>query len=560
MAVEAILGAFPDLSIDAQACYSIAEVLFSTYDYAYDAARSRCDEGLLMCHDGIMCLRLKILLAQILGVSEEKPKECLEAARDAVNLQHESRSIPLDDQTRPLLKQAYNLQSLSNTRLKDFPAAVAAYRKAREIWPQPPADLLKDLLRALNELKDYKAIFQLLKQCNEEDLHDLLGGAYWFDSTDVHEILQIASHAMHKTEMVAKIYKNVVAKKDRIYPHYQLSIFQRRVARDDEEAFETLEDALDNCEDRSYGTEYTYYHVRSALAELLWERFASSTDKLEKVSLWEKMKALPQRGGGQVDSSLLGNLYRARLQLPLARMTKKVGTAAEWQEVLQDPFQVCLDALTDSYDYNDMIALRILAKVLQSVGWMEEDAEIASSLQFSEIMKYDSEAAEDGVPSGQAEGVGEESKEDGEDLDQMQDLVADRYVGCNGECEDTALTGWYGKSRKTEDVDGEEKEPPDNTQEVVGFYTCLTCVDVDLCLECYEKRMKYDQGEDCDFWREYCGQGHSFSRGPMAEWLGVRNGMIRYGKGERRKEVKYEDWRDGLQKRWREGWERFWKG
>jgi hypothetical protein len=428
------------------------------------------------------------------------------------------------------------------------------------MWPEPLADLLDDLLRALKESKDYKAIFQLLKQCNEEDLRSLLGSVNWYDSTDVHEILQVASHAMNKTETVAKIYKTVVAKKDRVYPFYQLGIFQGRVARDDAEAFETFEDALDNCEDRSYGTEYTYYRIRAAFAELLWERFASSADKMEKVSLWEKMKGLPKRGGGQVDSSALGNLYRARLQLPLARMTRKVSTAAEWQEVLQDPFQVCIDALTDSYEYNDQVALRILAKVLKSVGWMEEDAEIANSLQFSKIMKYESEATEDDSASGQPEVEGENSKKDDKELDLEEDLAVGRYVECNGECDDTTLAGWYGRSRVAEDANPEEKEQLNETMDVVGFYTCLTCVDVDLCPECYGKRIKYDQGEECEFWREYCGKGHVFIRGPMSEWRGVRNGLIRYGKGERKKVVKFEDWRDGLQRRWKEGWERFWKG
>ena len=65
-----------------------------------------------------------------------------------------------------------------------------------------------------------------------------------------------------------------------------------------------------------------------------------------------------------------------------------------------------------------------------------------------------------------------------------------------------------------------------------------------------------NHGEEWKEWKTFCGPNHRYVKGPVADWKGVKNGVIPIG-GDK---VTFKEWLRGLtQERWRQAWADFWK-
>lgn len=85
-----------------------------------------------------------------------------------------------------------------------------------------------------------------------------------------------------------------------------------------------------------------------------------------------------------------------------------------------------------------------------------------------------------------------------------EDLLITYDISCNGDC-GFSQSKW---------------EQP--------LYYCIICFDCDLCPGCYDGRVAQNHGKEANnHWRSYCGKNHSYIRGPVAGWRGVKNGYIR---------------------------------
>jgi hypothetical protein len=198
---------------------------------------------------------------------------------------------------------------------------------------------------------------------------------------------------------------------------------------------------------------------------------------------------------------------------------------------MEEIFKGCVKALTDKDGWNDSEAFRLLAKVLAWVPGLEGDAQISVSLQFSCV---DKEVFKTQNGSPDAAGMDEtvaNATNGSLQAEPEEDLLASWSIHCNG-C-GKVIQNW--------------KDGP--------FYLCVVCTDIDLCPDCYNKIQARNQGGEWKEWQTICGLHHRYI-GPMKDWKGVKDGVIRFGE----EKVAFTEWlKDLNEKRWRGAWLNWWQ-
>jgi hypothetical protein len=79
-------------------------------------------------------------------------------------------------------------------------------------------------------------------------------------------------------------------------------------------------------------------------------------------------------------------------------------------------------------------------------------------------------------------------------------------------------------------------------------------IDMDICEECYLKKLARERGELEPEWRTICLKGHRHVKVPVDGWRGIRAGVMRIVE----KEVLFKMWLVQLELKWLEYWEGFW--
>lgn len=229
-------------------------------------------------------------------------------------------------------------------------------------------------------------------------------------------------------------------------------------------------------------------------------------------------------------------LQESQVGMLKAYMHRVLGPSREYQQSMETLFSVCVAGLEDGVSYNDGPSLRLLTKVLSSLPGLERDACISYTAQFS-ILDRD---LRHGINVGAENDTSPSEKH--ASWDGNEDLTKIDYP-CDG-C-------------------GRKQSRWESVQ-----YMCLVCPNLDLCAACYAKEKeshnRVPQATNPDengvwedeLWHPFCDSTHSYIKGPMKHWKGVRGGMIRIGD----KEETVKNWLQGLKEvRWKQAWENFWR-
>lgn len=366
------------------------------------------------------------------------------------------------------------------------------------------------------------------------------------------------------------------------------------------------------------------YNARLEIAEIIYSEFLSLRNKdpppidgrtatLEEhrsevhktaTELRDKIRdEIPKLGRDDLDDSLLS--------VCLARMERALGNMTEYQVILDNTFQVCVNGLSDDERRNDCMSFRLLAKVLSCVDGLETDCQVALSLQFSTIPT--GEERSHGSPSPSPEDEGSDTKEnpgasetepinrnpqsgDAEEEERDESHVddIDGAVTANStitdatdqeEETDVPINREAVETRESKKYSSHDGDLPtaDDSEDLEFFcvtcdgcdkqffwwkqhlFHCLICINVDLCVDCYQR---LNEGQSCKSRtdeaignrdrKQYCGRDHKHIKGPIPGWRGVKDGMI-LTRDE--PPFSFDDWLQGLRnERWPAAWRRFWTG
>lgn len=242
-----------------------------------------------------------------------------------------------------------------------------------------------------------------------------------------------------------------------------------------------------------------------------------------------------------------------------ANMLRKMGSTQAFQEVLDHAFEFCIKALTDKEAWNDQNSLRLLAKVLASVGGLEREAQIALSAQFSVI----DPSVKHGVDpdAWETEEDDDEPDLEGEDPKAQHITNGDNTHHQSEEPEDRVTSQGIHLSAKYGEVDPTTMYPCAGCGKLFEYasvvYLCLMCPNTDLCHACYTELQNHNKGAPWEFWRKYCGKNHRYIKAPVDGWGGVQDGFMVID-GE--KKGRFVDWIAWLKDtRWKQAWEHYWK-
>jgi hypothetical protein len=331
------------------------------------------------------------------------------------------------------------------------------------------------------------------------------------------------------------------------------------------------------------------------LAEILLEDFRLSNDpQAKKRAMDETLKLLEK------PAEVLPNVYNAaesQLIVTVALMQRRLGSALDLSDRLHASFRNCMEELRDDKGLNDTFALRRMSRVLSCITGFEEAASIAYTAQFyiidedvhrkeQEVAKASQEKETQATSDAQEETINIIDKEEGLGVEHDAPMVVpsiDALV--NGDADHGAGTQskpngtTNGAETKADTTDTPEessatttnKESDEDLDENAGFYCnycskdfkdwsiggsyyCIYCIDMDICEECYQKKLARERGELEPDWRVICPKGHKHVRGPVAGWRGIKSGVMRIGT----EEVLCKTWLVQLEVKWAKYWEDFW--
>lgn len=116
------------------------------------------------------------------------------------------------------------------------------------------------------------------------------------------------------------------------------------------------------------------------IVDNLMEEFRRATNPAKKVSALDELKVMLLRlqynAGEDFEPS------QSETTIPLALMTRKLGPAIQFQEIMQKAFDGCIANLSDNTGTNDSSSFRLLSKVLSCIEGLEKEASISLSCQF----------------------------------------------------------------------------------------------------------------------------------------------------------------------------------
>lgn len=582
-AIMWVAYAFDDIPKTSSAYRAIGMALGA--ENFYEAALSELKKSMQSCGSNIERFKTLKIISHIeldfsedldfKDHSEEHLGKSYEAINSALLLRPEVRENDTSAEgkrLRDLLKTALIKRAACEVKLGKIDEALSSIDEARKINKDSNigGDIINNITKAFEDKHEYEKIISAVEKFNKWDRIGWLG----WGSDEGNETFQHAAKKCDKKAFMIQTYEEVIRWMDEFNPgddyffegaraRLQLTNAYQTVFVNYEKAKHLLYAILDGKRGGAPSAQDTIFTARLNLTDILMEEFRNTTDSQEKSQLHTEMRALALRNHVALGDDF--EHYGSQTVIPMMLMARKLGPALEFQNGMEEVFRGCVTALKDNDGWNDNPAFRLLAKTLAWVPGLERDAQVSISLQFScvdkDILKLQSHNAavvdqaidsvesrsgtteidgpvttSDNVASlpepvekkAEMPSEGEEKKGSGAE----EDLLDDQSVICNG-C-NKVFTGW--------------KDGP--------LYLCTICTDTDLCTECYNKRVASNHGAEWTEWRTFCGPHHRYIKGPIAEFKGVKDGVIRIGK----EETKFTDWLDGLNEtRWKAAWVSWWE-
>ncbi|CAN9275607.1 unnamed protein product [Alternaria alternata] len=313
---------------------------------------------------------------------------------------------------------------------------------------------------------------------------------------------------------------------------------------------------------------------RMQLADILFCEFQMSADPTKKETIMETLGVLPSAYGDNYDER------ESHVGMLRANMFRIMGPAKEYEKHMNELLTNCIRGLEDSVSWNDSSSLRLLSKVLASLDGLEKDARIAISAQFSILDRAIHEQDAESEPSESLSDSGvhevDTEKEPTKNIELLtgsdDNLHAPLADSIHRAADKSPSEGV--EKEQNPIVTAEVPEPAKIDEDVAGwgifcdgrcgvtikswtqpFYYCLVCPSCDLCEDCHSKRLEQTAGEIGEPWLSFCGANHRYIKGPMKDWKGIKNGVIRIGN----EEIAVRDWLRGLkEERWQNAWKTFW--
>lgn len=280
--------------------------------------------------------------------------------------------------------------------------AIEAYNASRAVYPERPPDggLLEDITCVFGDKIDptRSRLLALLKTWSKSELiawfsyiFDVsLFLVYVADNDAVTRLNQImAMNGKEGQDFVLDCYDKYLTslpvRSDKVItPQVALAFSYRRVINEPRKSKNLHQNIPKrNVRDHTiFGIVEQLSETRLSLSDLIFEEFRNSKKPDEKEVLLNEMKQLSNRMIGTADWMLLEGSY---MSVALALITRAIRPAAEYEEILRNTFEACVNNLSDSVGWNDSSSLRFLARVLACVEGLERDALIATSCQFSQV-------------------------------------------------------------------------------------------------------------------------------------------------------------------------------
>lgn len=562
-AVLGLEGVLPDLAMDATSYRAVAMLLLSHRHKK--PALVTCKKAVELSEKPLDKVKSLELMARILlkqGKAEKAHKDIVSCAED---LDHETV-------TPSIRRSVFATKARAEVEMEDYAAAAESYRQSRTSDPTnlTSALFLDEEISLFSEDEGKKKYMDTLKQWSPLERLTWLAWDYEDMSDDRHAGLRDAAFQSGEAAFVGQIYEDAIRYLDNVGAaaplRCDLAYFHLEVSQDLEKARIVIDEALDS---GSTGWPYavteeypgtTLERAIQLQSDILNRLFMKSNDPVAKAELLEAVKGLLMRPLAlDVPPESDTNLVQRRVIM--ARMYLKMGPATEFQSTLQGLINTCIDALTDSVGWNDTYQLRYLATAVSILGEALPNGEkllrmarILMSAQFNRLdpnIKNDSESDSESGSDSSGSYSGSESdwagsgSEDGSSSDEDEEPPTDEGdlddpynvgLSCDGVCVPVNDFAWW-KGRVA--------------------YQCVTCNDF-LCETCYENRQADNRGERPIKGRQYCGRGHTYIKGPIEGWRGVKDGKVML-EGEEPVEFKelLRHLRDELCK---EAWESFWSG
>lgn len=468
--------------------------------------------------------------------SESDANACYQKAYEsilaALNIRpHAAEGEELSEDVEVTLQECFIVKAKCEKALGNPDDAIKSYEVARTEYKWLiPGDTLSQIPLLFEEGHRYTELMGLLEGWTFWDRLSWL--AYMTDLEKQEEANELFIHASKETgkeDFMVACYEKIISYTDEskagALPRYYLAHAFRRVIGDLPKAKATLFEILDGEKCITPATEEENIEIllktRFDLSDIIYEQFRSSSDRKEKVALLEEFKGIPERRLAR--ESAVFSMFDSVTAVIMARMARKVGLALEFQDVLEQTFKSCVDALSDTEGWNDGSSLQLLAKVLVSIEGLTRDAQIALSAQFS-IIDPEVSHGDDEDKNNTTESAEETT----------EDLAPDFMLFCDGQCGGTLFSSYANGP----------------------VYSCLVCAACDFCEPCYLKRKAYNRGEPSTYWKTYCGTNHQYIRAPIDGWKGIKGGVVSIGD----EKFEFADWLKGLKEdRWGKAWETFWK-
>ena len=436
------------------------------------------------------------------------------------------------------LLRAYTIRAECLVAQSKYKAAVNAYKQAvyisyREDRYEEWINLFLALLIQFDQIGDYRGLLQLVKALAVDERIHFMWQYYYLVAGGDDLLCRAAKLSGRKEDLLGllkELRQSFIAQPaQHAACSYRIAFTHWRVFDNEDAAYNDLNkvrpDDLDITEYSGRAADFSnaiLCSISVLLAEIVFSRIYSSPVKWVKHLLihdLERVSASVLEKQGDISTPWA--LRAAKGSCLIARAYLNHGKTYEGLERLKPMFEKCIETLTDDDGDNDCASFQLLARVLAYAAAIEpammEQAQISYSLQFSMVDPRFKAIIKDETSTSATEKTPAPLDED---------LDPSAQIYCDG-CDSEAL---YSKWDRR-------------------MYTCLVCVDVDLCRDCYDKRIQANEANEAySGWKNYCGLNHDYLEGPIAGWGGVKDGIISLGQ----EKIKFGHWLEDLKSKWEE--------